>query len=256
MNDMRKYLIGILFFFLTFFLFYYSVIERQNDKVLYPYKMKLYFPAVDGLKEGTEVSVKGIPYGMVKVIKEVSVRQILEPRFITQSEKAIELTIQVKEPITLWDNYEVKFKSKTLFSGRMIDIDPGNYKMEESSFFKPTYLGENESSTIPSAKYYDEFFTSANNILVENRPDLRNTIMNLRSISQKMKSGNGTFARLNNTDEVYSTLGETIGDISIAAKEARRYFEMNRENETIPLTITMFTIFNLLNLNISSQGQN
>ena len=75
-------------------------------------------------------------------------------------------------------------------------------------------------------------------------------------ITQKMKSGNGTFARLNNTDEVYSNLNETVGDISIAAKEARRYFEMNRENETIPLTITMFTIFNILNLNLSSQGKN
>lgn len=256
MSEIKKYLIGILFFISTFFLFYYSVIERQNDKVLYPYKMKLYFPTAEGLKEGTEVSIKGIPYGMVKTIKEVSVRQIIEPRFFTQSEKAIELTILLKEPITLWDNYEVKFKSKTLFSGRMIDIDPGNYNMEESSFFKPTYLGDNESSTIPSAKYYDEFFTGANNILVENRADLRSTILNLRSISQKMKSGNGTFAKLNTTDEVYRNLDETVGDIRIAAKEARRYLEMNRENETIPLTITMFIIFNSLNLNISSQGTN
>ena len=90
------------------------MIDRQNEKVIYPYKMKLYFPTAEGLKEGTDVSVKGIPFGLVKEIQEVYYKHIINPRFTTQSEKAIELTIILKEPITLWDNYEIKFKSKAL----------------------------------------------------------------------------------------------------------------------------------------------
>ena len=254
---MKNYFLGTLFFITTFFLFYFSVIDRQNEKVIYPYKMKLYFPTAEGLKEGTDVSVKGIPFGLVKEIQEVYYKHIINPRFTTQSEKAIELTIILKEPITLWDNYEIKFKSKALFSGRMIDIDPGNYKMEVSSFFRPAYQGEGDDTTsMPSAKYYDEFFTGANNVLVDNKADIRNTMSNLKSITDKMKSGEGTFAKLKNTDEVYVSLDETILDIGIIAKEARRYFEMNRENETIPLTITLYSILNILNLNLSSQGKN
>ena len=167
---MKYYFVGFLFFMVSFFLFYISVIEKQNEKVMYPYKMKLYFPTVDGIKEGTEVSVKGIPFGLVKEVKDIYTRHIYDARFITNSDKAIELTLIMKEPITLWDNYEIKFKSKTVFSNRIIDIDPGNYKDEVSSFFNPTYNEkEEEPMKSPSSKYYDEFFTGANNVLVENK---------------------------------------------------------------------------------------
>jgi ABC-type transporter Mla subunit MlaD len=254
---MKNYFIGIIFFFITIFLFYQTVIQGQNEKVVYPYKMKLYFPTAEGLREGTDVSVKGIPYGLVKEIKEVNYNLIQSPRFTTESDKAIELNIILKSPITLWDNYEIKFKSKTLFSGRMIDIDPGNYKLEDSSFFRPTYTDdEQDVENFPSSKYYDEFFTGANTLLTENKEDIRNTIKNIRMISDKIKSGKGTLSQLINTSTAYDNLNETVSDVSIIGKEGRRYFEMLRENDTNPVTFTMFVILNLLNLNLSSQANN
>ncbi|NBU98425.1 MAG: MCE family protein [Spirochaetia bacterium] len=255
---MKNYFIGIIFFFVTIFLFYNSVIQGQNEKVIYPYKMKLYFPTAEGLREGTEVSVKGILYGLVKEIKEVNYNLIQSPRFTTESDKAVELNIILKSPITLWDNYEIKFKSKTLFSGRMIDIDPGSYKLEDSSFFRPTYTDDDEEDgdNSPSSKYYDEFFTGANTLLTENKEDIRNTIENIRTISDKIKSGNGTLSQLINKSTAYDNLNETVSDISIIGKEARRYFEMIRENDTNPVIFTMFVVLNLLNLNLSGQGNN
>ena len=67
---------------------------------------------------------------------------------------------------------------------------------------------------------------------------------------------NPTLSQLINTSTAYDNLNETVSDVSIIGKEGRRYFEMLRENDTNPVTFTMFVILNLLNLNLSSQANN
>lgn len=250
-----KYLIGLLFFGGSFFLFYDSVIDNQNEKILYPYRMKIYFPEALGIREGTEVTLKGINFGVVRELKEISVYQIEDPRFTTNSDRAVEITLSVKKPVTLWDNYKIKFKSKTVFSGRFIDIDPGSHDGLSDSFFNPTFEPGNDDDKSASAEYYDEFFTAANNVLIENKQDIRTTVSNLNSISTKMNSGEGSFSQFINKTTAYDNLSETVADTRIIGNEARRYYEMIRENDNIPTTFTMVVIFNILNLNILSRGQ-
>lgn len=251
--NLIKYLVGVLFFLGSGYLFYDSVLDKQNETILYPYKMRIYLPSAIGIKEGTDVSLQGINFGIVREIKEVNISQVEEPRFISENDKAIELKLAVKHPITLWDNYRIKFKSKTAFSGRTIDIDPGYFDKDSEASFSPTSGSEILDEKSPSADFYDEFFTGANNLLVENKQDLRNTTANLRNISEKIRNGKGTVSRFINEDTVYNNLSETVSDVRITALEARRYLEMTRENDTIPTTFTMVVIFNYLNLNILSR---
>ena len=252
MNILR-YMVGILFFLGSGYLFYDSVLDKQSETLLYPYKMKIYLPSAIGIKEGTDVSLQGINFGIVREIKEVNISQVEEPRFISENDRAIELKLAVKHPITLWDNYRIKFKSKTAFSGRIIDIDPGFFDKDSESSFNPTSDAEIYDEKSPSGDFYDEFFTGANNVLLENKQDIRNTTANLKIISEKIRNGTGTLSKLINEDTVYNNLSETVSDVRITALEARRYLEMTRENDTIPTTFTMVVIFNYLNLNILSR---
>ena len=145
---MKYTIVGLVFFGLMAISFNYTIVEKTNTDLVYPYRMKLYYTRIDGLREGTEVSVKGVDYGLIKEIKKVPVNEVPDQRFLEPGKShAIELTLIVKEPITLWENYEVKFKNKTSFSGRSIDIDPGNFEDDKSTFFKPAYRGNSISFT-------------------------------------------------------------------------------------------------------------
>ncbi|MBK8397031.1 MAG: MCE family protein [Leptospiraceae bacterium] len=241
---MKYTIVGLVFFGLMAISFNYTIVEKTNTDLVYPYRMKLYYTRIDGLREGTEVSVKGVDYGLIKEIKKVPVNEVPDQRFLEPGKShAIELTLIVKEPITLWENYEVKFKNKTSFSGRSIDIDPGNFEDDKSTFFKPAYKKEGEIPYhSPSAKYYDDFFVASHSTLEENRNDIRRTMINLRELSYKLKSDKGTLPQLTNTEVVYDNLLDTSADARILLKEFRRYQEGIRETDTIfiPFSLVLY----------------
>jgi hypothetical protein len=206
--------------------------------------MKLYYSRIDGLREGTEVSVKGVDFGLVQEIRKVPINDVSDGRFLEPGKShAIELTLIMREPITLWENYDVKFKNKTSFSGRSIDIEPGNFQEDKGSFFKPMYLKDGRvPDHSPSGKYYDDFFIASHNTLEENRPDIRRTMINLRELSVKLQGNKGTLPQLTNTEVVYDGLLDTTADARIILKEFRRYQEGIRESDTvfIPFSLILY----------------
>jgi ABC-type transporter Mla subunit MlaD len=252
---MKKYLIGVLFFILVGVAFYLTIIQRVDSDRAYPYRAKLYFARADGIHEGTEVRILGVSLGTVLEVRKVDSRLVADSRFLEPGKtEAIELHIALTQPVTLWNNYKVDFQTITVFSGRIIDIDPGYFEKDKRSsyFFYPTSLYNAQPSDFPiSAKYYDDFFLGANELLQENRYDLRRITSNLRIISDKLKSENGTVPKIINSDEMYNNLDETITDSRIIGKEFRRYIEMVRENDSvlIPFTINLFrnTVFSVNN---------
>ena len=57
---MKYTIVGLIFFGLLGISFNYTIVEKTNTDAIYPYRMKLYYTRIDGLREGTEVSVKGV----------------------------------------------------------------------------------------------------------------------------------------------------------------------------------------------------
>ena len=160
----------------------------------------------------------------------------------------------LNQPVTLWDNYNISFKSKTVFSARTIDINPGDFRGEESSLFHPTFsYTEKHNYDSPSARYYDDFFSGSFVLIDENRKDLRTTVKNLRSVSEKLKGKKGTVPLLINSEEMYENLRDTTGDVALIATEGRRYVEMNRDVDSSILPFTMSVFLNIMGINILSQ---
>ncbi len=251
---MKEILVGILFFSFLIFLFQVTIVEKTNTEKEYPYKMRMYFSRTDGIKEGQEVYLLGTKFGLIKEINKIDSNLVPDKRLLEPGkETAIELIIAVKEPITLWDNYEIKFKSKTAFSNRTIDINPGNESKEIAGSFNPTYTpNEYGSKKSPTGKYYDDFFAAANNTLKENEKDLRSTIINLKEISYKLNSTNGTIPKFLNEDTAYIFLDETTYDAKLTLREFRRFQESAREADTIfiPFSLILYRqLFDSVNKN-------
>lgn len=251
---MKEILVGILFFCFLAFLFQVTIVEKTNIDKEYPYKMRMYFSRIDGIREGQDVYLLGTKFGLIKEINKIDSSLVPDKRLLEQGkDKAIELVIAVKEPITLWDNYEIKFKSKTAFSGRTLDIDPGKETTEISGSFDPTYSNSNYGvAKSPTGKYYDDFFAAANNTLKENEQDLRKTILNLKEISYKLNSDKGTLPKFLNEDSAYIFLDETTNDAKLTLREFRRYQESTREGDTIfiPFSLVLYRqLFDSVNKN-------
>ncbi|WCL49606.1 MlaD family protein [Leptospira sp. GIMC2001] len=241
---MKKELIaGLIFATLMSLSFFRTIISTEGKKNLFPYRTKIYYSQIDGIAEGTEVYIKGIESGFVLSIDVVPTMDVPDRRYIDSTkEKTIELTLAVKEPITLWDNYSVRFKTKTLFSGRIIDIDPGYFDDEALTFYNPIYkLDDRTPEFFPSARYMDNFFEAANTVITENREDTRQIVTNTREISEKLLGTSGTLPLLINTSIAYDELYDTLNDLSYLTTDARRYQEGNRKLESthpIPFIIS------------------
>lgn len=229
------------------FSFYFTIVERADTKGKYPYKLSLFLPRVDGFREGDEIYLRGLLFGEILEIRKVSYYEVKNPKFdLTPDQSAVELSLVVKNPVTLWDNYRVQFKTKTLFSSRHLDIDPG---FPEGEF---TLKANPFADDTPSTDYTDDLFTIAYDVLKENRTDLRRIVSSSHSISSKLNGSKGTLPRLVNEDELYDATEHFVYDMGIVSKEARRYIENQRETDIHPMTFTMVVFFNLMGISILS----
>lgn len=242
---MKYYFVGLIFFIALGISFYLTIVEKTNTKKLYPFNMKLYFSRADGFKEGDPVNVIGIPIGEIREIKKVSRTDIIDKKFLDlDKDYAIEFTIALKKPIVLWDDYEIKFQTQTVFSGKTIDIRPGGNDNDRKTSVYSAYSDEEPvSNFVPSARYIDDVFIQVNQLIVENKKDLRRFVSSSRLLTDKLNyDKKGTIPQIINTNNMSDALEDTICDIDTVAKEGRRFEEMSREADVIfiPFTINMF----------------
>ncbi|EQA38818.1 hypothetical protein LEP1GSC047_0145 [Leptospira inadai serovar Lyme str. 10] len=239
--------LGLAFFFVFFLLLYHSVLERAGTKDIYPYTLKIYYPKSQGIRPGTSVSILGVEKGLVRDVDVVPIEEVPDKRFLDPlRKKAVEITIRLADPITLYANYNISFRTATVLSGRTIDIDPGNAEGRSNmGFFKPTYKEEEENvpDFAPSAKYYDDFFAASTGIIRENQNDIHVTFRNLLEVSEKLKGSRGSIPRIINDNDIHENIAETMVDMRLFGDDTRRYMEGYRKLERsslIPFSINLY----------------
>ncbi len=239
-------LTGIIFFLGFSLGIYVSVVEKAGTQDEYPYTMKIYYPRLEGIHPGAPVRILGVEKGIVRSLDVVPIDEVEDQRFLNKDQtKAIEIVIRLKEPVTLWDNYKITFQTNTILSGRTIDIDPGSFEREDTTFFQPTYLEEeqNPPDFLPSADYFEDFFAASTGVIRENREDIRVSFNNFYEISKKLKSNRGTIPRIINSPETYDNVMELLSDARIFGNDMRRYTEGYRKLERsapTPFTINLY----------------
>jgi hypothetical protein len=253
-------LTGLLFSLFLGLAFFLTVIQPERPAKNFPYRLSLFYSRIDGISEGTEVRILGISKGYVAHITTRPMIDVPDRRFLNNNESyAIELVIALEEPLSLWDNYRVDFQTITLFSNRVININPGSSD-GHTPYFKPTFReGDEIPDYLPSARYFDDFFKASSQTIEDNREDVRSITKNVQSISTKMKGDKGTFPLLIGSNEVYDQFYTTVYDAEVIGLEGRRYMESARNLEnTMPLpffvTLSFYGRTTLLGRRIGPQN--
>jgi len=219
---------GVIFFILMAIAFNLTIIQTTNKSSTHNYRMKLYYPRIDGFSQGTAVYIQGIEKGYIEEINVVPATFVDDRNFPEKgSDKIIELTIAMTEPVNLWNNYKVNYNSVSLFSGRVLDIDPGYFIERFSSHFNPFYLqGKYIPDIQPVANYHDNAFTGISLVMEENKESILNITRDLREITGKLNSAyGGSLPRLISSEQTWNNMDKTILDASIMMQEFRWYAE-------------------------------
>lgn len=132
MNSLRYLLVGIIFTAAITVVGYFTIITEGGPIKKKGEFMKVTFRNAEGIKVGNKVTVQGVPFGYVSAIRLI---QIDENGTEVQSGEMgigtrVEITMLLREKISLYDNYDIIIKNESLLTGRVIAIDPGTADLE------------------------------------------------------------------------------------------------------------------------------
>ncbi len=224
---------GSLFFVALAVVGYFTIITEGGPLKKELYTMQVYFPNSEGIKLGSKVTVRGVPYGYVSKVNLIQIDR--EGNILPSTEEGIaskvEVILVLQKPLKLYDNYSIKIRNESLLSGRIIAIDPGFY-------VAPTFNSTDLAMTSTSQRFIeggtmDDPLVSLSELIAENRNDIRKTISNISQITDKINNGQGTLGKLINNDEIHSNVNTTLTDAQIVLRELREGLEDTREQAPV-----------------------
>ncbi|MCG9875022.1 MAG: MlaD family protein [Leptospiraceae bacterium] len=247
MQYIRYSIVGVLFVSAIAIVGYFSVLTDggplQKDGV----QTVIYFPNAEGIKIGNKVTIHGVPYGYVSKVTLVHFDEngdILAPGELGIGTK-VQITLVLKGPIKIYENYEATIKNESLLSGRVISLDPGSrfprdpktfeFQTSGSEYLVLSDYTSKKSATSPSlkGKVTEDPLVSLSELIAENRADIRKTFANISDITSKINNGEGTLGRLINENEVHSNVNTTLTDAQIVLRELREGLEDLREQAPV-----------------------
>ncbi len=195
-------MVGVVFVIAMAFLSYYTIFMVK--KKYHPeadYTISVVFDNVQGLKISDDVRVNGVSAGMVASIDlqdyDVLVRMIMYRRFI------------------MHENYSILIRKDAALGGAHISINPGS----------PT---DNQGMEIPvlgiRANLHGELddpFGAISEVIRENRENINVAFQNIRQITDKINSGQGTVGKLINTSSVHDETDKLVKDLRETVEDAR-----------------------------------
>lgn len=236
-----KYLlVGLLFFFSLAVVGYFTIVTEGGPLHRETESMTIFFDNADGIKIGNPVTVSGVPFGYVSEVQLVQIGPNGE--VLPKGQVGIGTKVRVRavldDKLRLYENYKIQIKNQSLISGRVIAIDPGTAepRPEESAAGKTTYNQplDYEAQTVQlRGETLKDPLVSLSELIAENRSDIRKTVSNLASISEKVNQGNGTIGKLINDDALHSNVNTVLSDAKIVLREVREGIEDTREQAPV-----------------------
>ena len=216
--------VGILFFIGMSILGYFTIIMRDEFIETRPYTIvKVEFPDVNGLQKAERVKMMGVSVGTVNSVYLQNHSVIVE--------------IKMYEKISFYENYSIRIRQESLLSGKFVSIDPGT-----------AYSGSWQNLAVDFATPLhgdrpSDLFALVEDVISENRSDIRVSVNNLRDISNNLKDvtgkisrGEGTIGKLINEDQTQG-VKELVKEVRDTVEDAR---------EQAPITSFIRSIMTIL----------
>ncbi|MEQ8350390.1 MAG: MlaD family protein [Leptospiraceae bacterium] len=258
MNWIQNILVGFLFFGALFLVGYFTIVSESGPFARPGKRMVFYFDHADGIKEGSRVTVLGVPSGSVTGVDLVTVNgrgDVVEPDSPDRIRQIVAVTIELKKQVVFYENYRIAIKNESLLSGKVVSVDPGSSAAGEGENPQqiPVFSVDSAvlSSTGQSALEYQLTSSSGDNyvdlkgessgdpiagfseLIAENRADLRRTVQNVAEITDKINRGDGTIGKLINDQELHNNATTLVTEAQVVVREVRESLEDTREQAPV-----------------------
>ncbi|HPB83941.1 MAG TPA: MlaD family protein [Spirochaetota bacterium] len=195
--------VGILFLVAMSILGYYTIImtgEFLRNNQSYP--ITVLFNNVEGLSEKDRVKINGVVAGKVTNIELMDDSKVL-------------VALSMNRKFRLYKGYTIKISSESTLGGRYVGINPGKPfvdNIQNEEILSREYL--NGTSLPDPLSMLSEF-------IAENRENVYETIQNVRSITHKINSGQGTLGKLINEDRIHDNADSLVKELRDAIEDTR-----------------------------------
>ena len=177
----------------------FSIFISQNNLFVKKYEYKIVFANVSGLVNGNAVHYRGIPFGQVKNME------------VLQTHKGVEVTIATDSEIVLHTDYSIKIVTASALGGRWLIVDEGSLdKPEISDYdhligFEPTDIIEEATKLVSEVREALDEGALLHNLSI--------AATNLKDVSSKINSSEGSLGKLVNDSSLYDNLNDTLASV-------------------------------------------
>lgn len=255
----QNLLVGFLFFSALALVGYFTIVSESGPFASRGKQMVVFFDNAEGVKIGSNVTILGVPSGKVENVQLVPVdagNQVVKAGAAERVGQRVAITLELTKNIVFYSNYNVAIKNESILSGKIIAIDPGNSLPDK----KGKIAGEIPFHSVPVATLTRDGKTALQHMLAnrgtqdfidlqgessgdpvagisemisENRRNVRETVANIRSITDKINNGKGTLALLVNDNQLHENANTLVTDAQTVVNELRESLEDTREQAPV-----------------------
>jgi phospholipid/cholesterol/gamma-HCH transport system substrate-binding protein len=137
--------------------------------------------------------------------------------------------LKMFEEFDLYENYEIKIRAESMITGKYVGITPG-FPFSENAVFDRV-----DRTELLTGKESGDVMAMLEDLISDNKDDLRTSIANLRSVSQsfevtannlqqitdRINKGEGTVGRLINQDKLYHNTNDLVTELRETIEDTR-----------------------------------
>ncbi|MCS7205689.1 MAG: MlaD family protein [Leptospiraceae bacterium] len=256
MKFVQHFIVGILFAGSLALVGYFTIVSDSGPFARRGKQIVVYFDQAEGIKNGSKVTVLGVPAGTVVDMDLVSVDENDIPVPDTSPKRVrqrVAVAIELKKEVVFYDNYQISLKNESILSGKIVAIDPGGSDLKNHRRLNVTWynsldierlgksaikmnindIQEKKATVILSGINAGDPIAGLSELIAENRHNVRRTLQNIAEITDKINQGKGTVGQLINDSKLYDDANTLISNAKITVREMRENLEDTREQAPV-----------------------
>jgi len=189
--------VGAFMFMILLALGFFTIVLSRQSIFTQSYRFDVVFENVQGLREGDNVSVRGVSIGKVKTLQ-------IKP-------DGVHVSVTLEKPVELHEDYAIEILPTSALGGRYLHIYEGSHSTPEISK-DAVVKGLTPVNLIDEATKTTQLIKKAleEGKIIEN---LKSTMAQLNDVTAKLSKGDGTIGKLLMDDKMYNDLHEMIENL-------------------------------------------
>jgi phospholipid/cholesterol/gamma-HCH transport system substrate-binding protein len=197
-NKLTNLKVGItVFISLIILLIFISVVGTENNVLTSTYNLKLFLPTVDGLAEGSMVTLGGLKAGSVKKLEFANINGV----------NGLIATVSVKNSLSsmITEKSTASIKSLGMLGDKYVDIEIGQLTekpLKDGDFMKVSNSFSIEGAVNGMQGKLDSVFA-----------EMKNAVKEYKGVAEKINNGDGTVGKLISSPELYNSTMKIVSKI-------------------------------------------